>query len=186
MIKRLRPKWSDEELEKVYSEPYDHTQWSDHKLRVNVTVGIGWYLASECNTGADLSCGDGAIMKRLKFLRGVDKFYGDLKPHPGFLEGPIEETIHEIPKVDLFVCSETLEHLDDPAAVLQEIRVKTNYLLISTPIGETSDLNPQHYWGWDQEAIERLIRSAGFNKTLVQVDLKFPGMEYDYQIWLVS
>jgi hypothetical protein len=109
--------------------------------------------------------------------------YGDLvhdvKNH---LVGPIEETVFKLEPVDLFVCSETLEHLDDPDRVLALIRKRTKYLLISTPIGEYHTENPEHYWGWDVDGVRAMVDKAGF-KPLVINELYLPGRYYDFQIW---
>ena len=107
---------------------------------------------------------------------------------PGYqIRGPIEETIERIPSVDMFVCSETLEHVNDPDAVLRQIRRKADMLLLSTPIGETAPSNNiQHYWGWDRPAIQDMLDKAGFKTVQVYTELVFPGSVYDFQIWAVS
>src|SRR5207253_9358794 len=64
--------------------------------------------------------------------------------------GPIEETIDHLrwDKADLFILSETLEHLNDPDRVLRQIRNRTDMLKLSTPVVEDNDYNPQPVWGW--------------------------------------
>lgn len=181
---RLREMPSPGELATMYATPHDHTQWVDHRIRVDFTTDLASYMVSEGQTVADLSCGDAAIARRLVTRCQADAILGDLAP--GYdLCGPIEQTIQQIPAVDLFICSETLEHLDDPDKVLGLIRGKTNRLILSTPEGETDgSRNKEHVWGWDADTVEQMLRNAGFDpKTKVLLDLRYAGGEYCFQIW---
>mgnify|MGYP001592703463 CR=1 FL=1 len=177
MRKRLRPKYSEEQLKSVYPAVYDHRRWSDHILRVQVTAALGKYLPHE--SVADLSCGDGSIARE---IGSPTTILGDFVDGYEYC-GPIEQTITQIPHVQLFVCSETLEHLDDPDVVLAQIRSKSDYLLLSTPIDEDNDSNPEHYWGWGVEAVRSMILAAGFNPFLFNsLNFDLPG-HYYFQIW---
>jgi hypothetical protein len=179
MIVRLRPKYTDEELAQVYQTPHSHTRWKDHRIRVNTTIATAkWF--EDANSVADLSCGDAAIVNALDI---ETKFLGDYAPGYEYT-GPLEETIEKIPDVDLYICSETIEHLDDPLAGLRQIRAKTKYLVLSTPNGEDNDDNPEHYWGWDDDGVRSMLLTAGFNPVVYQ-ELNFtqPQYCYNYQIW---
>lgn len=160
---RLRPTYTADELAALYAAPYDHRRWADHVRRVRATIAAGMALLDGCvpNVAADLSCGDGAILDALPAAR---KIYGDLRSgRPLDVVGPIEDTITTIDPIDLLVCTETLEHLDAPDAALQAIGKKTLMLLLSTPVDAWEDgSNPEHYWAWDQEAVEEMITAAGF------------------------
>lgn len=180
MKTRLRGPYDDAKLAEIYATPHDHTRWADHKARVAVTVQIAHALVGHVPTAADLSCGDAATLKAL----GVPtKYLGDYAPgYP--LHGPIEQTITEIPAVDLFVCTETLEHVDDPDLVLRAIRAKTNALILSTPVGCWGDHNPEHYWAWSREDVEEMLTAAGFRVALYAgLDLRPGGGEYEFGIW---
>lgn len=166
----------------LYTNIYDHTRWNDHKVRVRVTAGMAaWF--SNINTVADLSCGDAAIVQFISQITPLERTYlGDYVSGYEFT-GPIEQTIDQIPHVDLFVLSETLEHLHDPDLVLKKIREKTTYLILSTPDGETGTDNPEHLWGWDTQEIESMLRFAGFTPNCF-VSLSFPiNPYYTFQIW---
>jgi hypothetical protein len=183
MRRRLRPTPTAEELTALYAKPHDHLQWDDHVYRVDVTSAMAHSMLPRGGTVADLSCGNALIARRLESTHEARMILGDFAP--GWpLVGPIEQTLEQIPKVDLFVCSETIEHLDDPDAVLRAIREKTNRLLLSTPDGEDDDRNPEHVWGWDTEAVEKMLRDAGFAPDIKCVlDLRPAGCEYAFQIW---
>lgn len=181
MRTRLRPAYSPEQLAHVYTTPHDHTRWPDHLLRVDVTIQVARWLAAlnGCRSVADLSCGNAAIARSL----GMDTvILGDFAA--GYEHrGPIEDTIGQIPAVDLFVCSETVEHLDDPDAVLRKIRAKARHLVLSTPIDEADDGNPEHYWGWGTADVGDMLQAAGWQAvSLTEVKLR-PTWTYDYQIW---
>ena len=185
MRERLRPMPSQDELDTMYAVPHDHTQWQDHIFRVDITSAIAQNLIPYGATIADLSCGDAVIANRLAESHQSRRvFLGDYAPGYEYT-GPIEETIHQIPKVDLFICSETIEHVDDPDLVLREIRRKCQWILLSTPDGEHAGVNnPQHLWGWDSEAMEKMLRDAGFTPRIhTVVDPRPSGCVYAYQIW---
>lgn len=185
MRTRLRDMPSPGELATMYVTPHDHTRWVDHRIRVDMTTDLAAYLVQPGQTVADLSCGDASIAKRLIVRCQVSAVLGDLAA--GYdLCGPIEDTIEQIPHVNLFVCSETIEHLDDPDKVLKQIRAKTDLLVLSTPDGETDgSRNREHVWGWDSEAVEQMLVDAGFLPwTKVLLDLRLAGGEYCYQIWV--
>lgn len=180
--RRLRPRYTPDELARIYARPHDHSLWDDHKIRVGVTIEVcRWVLRrAEVRTAADLSCGDAAIIRAL----GVDRMIlGDYAPGYDH-HGPIEATIEEIPPVDLFVCSETIEHLDDPEAVLARIREKTSHLVVSTPLDAFHDVNPEHYWAWDRQGVEAMLTAAGFQvDVFCPVDTRPAGLYYQFGIW---
>jgi hypothetical protein len=180
---RLRPAHAPEKLAEIYAEPHDHTRWSDHRLRVAATVELArWLTADEpIAAAADLSCGDGVI---LRSLDGGELHFGDFAPGYDHT-GPIEQTITEIPPVDLFVCAETIEHLDDPDKVLAGIRAKARMLVLSTPVDAWFDRNPEHYWAWSRADVEAMAQAAGFHPVVyTAVDFRPLGPQhYQFGIW---
>lgn len=177
---RLRPAWSAGDLARIYATPHDHRRWADHHLRVDATISLGRWICDGAKSGADLSCGNGSILGALPL---ATKHFGDFAP--GYdLCGPLEETIGKIPRVDLFVCSESLEHLDDPDAALAAIRPKAKVLLLSTPVDCWDDDNPEHYWAWSREDVERMLADAGFSPfVFMAVDFRQLGLPYCFGIW---
>lgn len=187
MRKRLRPTPTPDELAQLYATPHRHTDFADHLVRVDVTTAIAHNMLQPGWVVADLSCGDAAIAERLQGSHGARLILGDYAP--GYEHtGPIEETIHRIADpVDLFICSETIEHLDDPDKVVAAIREKTQRLVLSTPDGEEDDANPEHIWGWDGEAVGHMLVAAGFRPEIFTLlDLRPAGFVYAFQIWACS
>lgn len=159
MRQRLRPAHPPETLAQIYATPHDHTQWPDHVARVQATVELARLLTGgPVATAADLSCGDAAILSALDV---GTRHLGDYAPGYQYT-GPIEQTIEQIPDVDLFVCCETLEHLDDPDAALKAIRSKAKMLLLSTPVEAWGDTNVEHYWAWSADDVTQMLTAAGF------------------------
>lgn len=177
---RNRPAYSDDELRDLYSEPHDHTIFSDHIVRVRDTIGfINSFMQDKTQYSvADLSCGDAAVVNGL--VGASVKYLGDYASGYQFV-GPIEETINNIAYVDLFVCCETLEHLDDPDKVLRQIGQHAGRLVISTPLMTCADSNPEHYWSWDDRAVGKMLRRAKWKPKLYKESSSDVG--YIYQIW---
>lgn len=183
--RRLRPAWDKEVLHDIYPQPHDHRIYgAGHDIRVQATIEMGRWLTRQVTikSVADLSCGNAAIPRAIN----ADAYYlGDYAKGYEFT-GPIEETITKVPEVvDLFICSETIEHLDDPEAVLRAIGFTSRHLLLSTPIGEDDLGNIEHYWGWDQEAVGAMLADTGWGTTIGRVDVILPNT-YSYQIWGVT
>lgn len=183
MIKRLRPKWSEEELKQIYPKPHDHIRYGrDHWLRVEVTQQIVNDIVRLTNaqTAADLSCGNGTLLSNTNV---ATKYFGDFAPGYDFT-GAIEETIEQIPEVDVFILSETLEHVDNPHEVLVAIRKKSKALVLSTPVGCFEDSNPEHYWAYDREGVEELLISAGWKPNVFNaLDTTVFNDPYVFGMW---
>lgn len=183
-IHRTRAPYGEEELKAVYSEQYDHTAWEDHVYRVEETILFAKANrpASPFDEVVDLSCGDASIALALH----DEPILGDYTE--GYQHyGPIEQTAKELDEWEgkrLWILTETLEHLDNPLRVLDEIAHRTDYLLLSTPIHNSGDVddNPQHYWTWDREGVELFARAAGF-EVIAYDTIKHETLGYTYGVW---
>lgn len=192
-IERLRPAHTPEKLAELYAEPHDSSKGIGHDVRIEATYTLAEMIVDEeeRRSVADLSCGKRAHLAR--FL-GEWRHLGDVAVLPAGLRadakyhGPIEETVGLIPNVDLFICTETLEHLDVPVDVLRQIRAKARRLLLSTPVNNWRDAtdNEEHYWAWDREAVEVLIRDAGWEvEAYMELDLRPIGGWYEFGMWVL-
>ena len=173
---RLRPAYSPAELANVYQQPHDASRWPDHVERVQRSIDFIRQDLGPVERAADLSCGNGAIIDGIEANVRIKGDYA-----PGYpITGPIEDTLAALEPVDLLICSETLEHLDDPDAVLRLARAKARCLFVSTPVGEATDENPEHYWGWGLDDIADMLFAAGFEDLHLRV---LPLGYYTFQLW---
>ncbi len=174
MIERLRAVPTGEELAAMYAVPNDAGRWAEHELRVAATVMLGRQMFGRVAHLADLSAGTaGQVIARQLVEPGGRVSLADLAPmpwvHVGGREvrqwcGPIDDTLDELDDgdVDLFVCGETLEHVDDPGGLLDRVHAKAAGLLLSTPIDEAPGVNPEHVWRWDTAGVVELLTAAGW------------------------
>lgn len=182
-FERLRPKHDPSVMRDIYKTPHNHAIYGlGHHLRVEATK----LLASNFHKGSsvgDLSCGNAAIANSLQASR---RELGDFAPGYPY-EGMLEDTLPTMQGVDTYICSETLEHLDNPSEALTLMRQKASMLVLSTPIEAWGDANAEHYWSWDREYIEYLLGSTGWNaKAFLGLDSRCWGEPYYYGIWIAT
>jgi hypothetical protein len=192
---RLRPAYDDVELQRVYAEAAAWSEpWPGHKLRIERTAEIGREMWRG-GLVADLSCGDAAVTTQMG-VPGAQLILGDANVLPSVASsvldgneparwfGPIEETLDEIPQVELFILTETLEHLDDPDMVLRKIRAKADQLLLSTPCDEQPQAdgtyNQEHYWTWSLLDVSWMLDDAGFEGARSELLITHG---FTFQIW---
>jgi len=181
--KQLRPFPTPQQLSQLYKKPHDHWLFKDHLTRVTKTIEVANRHLKDASEIADLSCGDASIAKRLEHENfDIRLFLGDYAPGYKFT-GPIEQTIDDIGFVDMFICSETLEHLIDPDRVLAQIRNHTDFLILSTPVGEQLEDNKEHIWQWEREDVEDMLHKATFTPIeYVGLEMR-PQYPYCFGIW---
>jgi SAM-dependent methyltransferase len=183
MIKKLREFHAAEELAKIYATPHDHKIYGrGHEIRVNTTIQIAKDMAYQVNAKsvADLSCGNAAIAKALNIEKMI---LGDYAQGYEY-SGPLEVNLKNIETVDLYLCSESIEHVEDPGSVLSSIRNKSRTLVLSTPIDAWDDDNEEHYWAWGRQDVETLLKNAGWNPDIfVMLDTTVFDEPYIYGIW---
>ena len=183
MIKKLREFYTAKELIEVYPTPHDHVIYGrGHGIRVNVTIQLAKDMAyqAEAKSVADLSCGNGAIAKALNADKTI---FGDYAEGYEY-SGPLEVNLKKIENVDLYICSESLEHVEDPSSVLKLIRQKSKTLVLTTPIDAWHDINEEHYWAWGKQDVEMLLRNAGWTPDVfVMLDTTVFGEPYIYGMW---
>lgn len=186
---RLRDLPDPDELARVYAQPHNHRDFGrGHSERVNKMIELGRDVVGHVRPRpmrvADLSCGNGVVATSLTNERDT-VLLGDIAP--GWpLHGPIEQTITAIDRVDMFIMGETLEHLDDPVAVLKQVARKTDYLLASTPTENWGDTNAEHLWAWDWDYLEETMLRNGYLDVVAHdvVDSRQWGEPYRYDIWV--
>lgn len=195
----------EQELElyaRTYPDGYRHDVWPDHVERVAASVEMISRYAGRITTAADLSCGDAAILCQVPGIR--EMWLGDMNGTPRsdpagadtgaavYLvpPGPLPDSLADLPEpVDLFVLSETLEHIDDPDALLRDLASCATYLFLSTPLEESANSgNAEHYWSWGQADIHDMLLSAGWSplefRSLTPRSTVHMDDAYTYQLWM--
>lgn len=185
-LRPVRPEGERAFYEERYPSGYRHDGWPDHVERIKASADFLRPLLDtfHIETLADLSCGDGALADALGLPGAVlgDMLDGD---HVDIV-GPLPDTLDLMrPGVSqLFLCSETIEHMDDPDDLLQRAREKFTYLFLSTPVDESVDTgNSEHYWGWDTEAVDDMLRDAGWFPEAQAIFVPESADTYQFQFW---
>jgi hypothetical protein len=209
---QLRPIRTEAEEHAFYAERYPegycHSVWPDHVERVGASVEHIRRYMSQIKTAADLSCGDGAIVKALA-PDLTEAYLGDINgvsiatqlavkdagcPKVITVGGrALPDSLWALPErehpVDLLVLSETLEHVPDPDGLLRSAAHFGRYLFLSTPLDEHPSVgNPEHYWGWGQGDIHEMLWDSGWSpldvKLLVPESTRHMSNAYTYQLWM--
>lgn len=183
MIKKLREFYTANELAELYPQPHDHAIYGrGHGIRVNTTIQLAKDMAYQVGASsvADLSCGNGEIAEALNIGTTI---LGDYAKGYQY-SGPLEKNISRIQEVDLYICSESIEHVEDPSSVLNSIRKKSKALVLSTPIDAWYDTNEEHYWAWNRQDVETLMMNAGWTPDVfIMLDTTVFGEPYIYGMW---
>lgn len=177
-MKKLRRFYTPEELKNIYAGEHNPHRWPEHTERINLTRAIAQRLidANRLKTVADLSCGDGSLVLGLENIRAQTMC--DIHSH-----APIEETVRLLESVDLFICTETIEHLEAPWTVLECVAPKTKYIVLSCPFEEDPAIgNYEHYWSFDASDVANMLMQAGFGALQSNI-ISGEGWTYTYQIW---
>lgn len=179
------------------SSPVDYqvirhnTDWADHVLRTYATAAaIAWV---EPTTICDPACGDASILSAAYRLYPFEFAYLSDISRPGIealsVDFPHTKSVHPIEvgiePANLLVLTETLEHLPDPDFILRLGRNIAVHLIASSPVmrpGQRDD-NTEHLWQFDRTGYERMLANAGWRTTQFTF-LEFPGLTYDFGIWV--
>jgi SAM-dependent methyltransferase len=110
------------------------------------------------------------------FAERASEYVGvDVVAHPAAdLVGRVEELPVEDGAFDLVLCTQVLEHCDDPAQAVRELRRVTapgGRVLASTHGVQVYHPSPQDYWRWTQAGLQRLFET---NASWQSVDV-LPG-----------
>lgn len=179
MRQRVKQKFPDESAS--YSGGFDPTTSSESMSRLAQTIALTkWVIKTyHPQSIADLSIGNGEVTNELiKEFPSLTYRLGDISQlninkaidKHGYTGENITYSYNDIIKelstnfpsnVDLFISSETLEHLDNPDLALQLINTKSKYLVLTTPEDE-NPVDRLHYWVWGANDIEKMLKDAGF------------------------
>jgi 2-polyprenyl-3-methyl-5-hydroxy-6-metoxy-1,4-benzoquinol methylase len=116
----------------------------------------------------DLGCGDGGLLSTLP--ADLAAWGYDLTPAniaaatERGVDARYEDIVAADPEwADLVVATEVLEHLEDPAALLQRAAQRSRILVASSPATETDRAHYEHHlWAFDLQGYRDLIERAGW------------------------
>jgi 2-polyprenyl-3-methyl-5-hydroxy-6-metoxy-1,4-benzoquinol methylase len=149
----------------------------------------------------DVGCGEGITLSKLKEnkilrqssgqvgrrLEGIDyskeavEIANKNYPNLHILEGDIYKLKYKDNSFDLVICSEVLEHLEDPQKALRELaRVSRRYILLSVPNEPWFYLFNYTQWGkdighinkWSRNKFIKFINLEGYK--VISVKTPFP------------
>lgn len=137
----------------------------------------------------DIGCGEGITLKKLqeknigKRNEGIDysedaiKIGKDLYPDLGLHQGDVYNLKYKDDEFDLTICTEVLEHLEDPIKAAKEIRrVTKTYAVFSVPNEpffimanflrgkylKSFGNHPEHINHWTMWGFEKFLKNNGF------------------------
>lgn len=121
--------------------------------------------AREAGTGyrvLDVGCGPKPYYPF--FAERASEYVGvDVVAHPAAdLVGPVEQLPVADASFDLVLCTQVLEHCDDPAQAVRELRRVTapgGRVLASTHGVQSYHPSPEDYWRWTHEGLKRVFRT---------------------------
>jgi SAM-dependent methyltransferase len=121
--------------------------------------------ADELGSYSVLDVGCGAKPYYPFFAPYASSYVGVDRQNPAAeLEGTAEDVPAEDGTFDLVLCTQVLEHVDDPAAAVRELRrvaAPGGRVLASTHGVQFYHPNPDDYWRWTHAGLARLFRENG-------------------------
>jgi SAM-dependent methyltransferase len=118
----------------------------------------------------DIGCG---VKPYYPFFAGAVSYVGvDVQENPyADITGSAEALPVEDASFDVVLCTQVLEHVDDPARVVAELRRVTapgGRVLASTHGVMLYHPNPQDLWRWTHTGLDRLFRNGGWDDVTVR------------------
>jgi SAM-dependent methyltransferase len=117
----------------------------------------------------DVGCG---VKPYYPFFAAAAEYVGvDVQENPNAdLTGAVESLPVGDESFDIVLCTQVLEHVDDPAQAVRELHRVTapgGRVLASTHGVMLYHPNPQDLWRWTHTGLERLFRDGGWNHVTV-------------------
>jgi SAM-dependent methyltransferase len=118
----------------------------------------------------DVGCG---VKPYYPFFSAASEYIGvDVQENPNAdITGSVEELPVDDASFDIVLCTQVLEHVDDPARAVRELHRVTapgGRVLASTHGVMLYHPNPQDLWRWTHTGLERLFRENGFEDVTVR------------------
>ncbi|HWH05851.1 MAG TPA: class I SAM-dependent methyltransferase [Gaiellaceae bacterium] len=145
-----------------------------HPSRLSSTYAVRAPLARWLREEAARAAGRSGVVRVLDVGCGVKPYYPwfepvastyvgvDVVPNPAAdLLGPVEALPVADASFDLVLCNQVLEHCDDPAQAVRELRrvlAPGGRVLASTHGVQVYHPSPNDFWRWTHAGLERLFR----------------------------
>jgi len=163
--------WAEEWSDMVrYSPVCRHTnRWIMKLIRL---------LPEKPKTIADLGCGNGKLLNYLHTrIRNVKFLGSDLSdqgveqckrrfPNGLFVQQDLTQISNPFQQVvDLVVCSEVIEHLEDDQSAFASFSLMCRYLIITVPSGPVDEMARRmgHYRHYTANELSKKLKDAGFD-----------------------
>jgi hypothetical protein len=178
-MRKLRRFMDAEELKSCYGKHYDPTVWPEHMKRIEATKAFIQRLVDDqgLKTAADYSAGGTPLMASVANLELLETSDYSLSGRD------IIDEVRRMEPVDLYVCTETIEHLECPWTLIEEVARKTRWLVLSTPLDEPwGSGNWEHYWGFTLDDVRTMLEQSGISPMRQQI-VHGENWTYAYQLW---
>lgn len=166
-----------------HRERAPHLEQPIHQQRLHIAAGyVIDFAYQRYMNGAmitrviDLGCGDGGLLSLIKDQSYIEAFGYDFQPSntAGWADRGVtayamnfidSKTWHQmIPRADLYVMTEVLEHLEDPHGMVDRVFARDASLVCSSPWMEhEGNIDACHAWAWDMPGYVNMIETAGFH-----------------------
>lgn len=153
------PEWPEPERRRP---PLSMPTWAVREPLARWLEGEASALANRYGRYSVLDVGCGPKPYYPFFEPYASEYVGvDVKDAAAELEGTVESIPVEDESFDVVLCTQVLEHAEDPAAGVRELRrvVKPGGRVLASTHGvQVYHPNPEDYWRWTHTGLERLFR----------------------------
>jgi len=162
-----------------------HLEQGVHRERLHTAAALVAHAVEQgAKSVVDIGCGDGGLLSLIGTL--VDCWGYDLMPsnvaaanRERYVQVWHKDFVHEpIRWADLAVCTEVLEHLQDPHKMVGLIATNARWVVASSPAEETPESHDEvHAWAWDVDGYRAMFESAGITVTAHVVTESWPRFQ---------
>jgi 2-polyprenyl-3-methyl-5-hydroxy-6-metoxy-1,4-benzoquinol methylase len=170
----------------------NHLEQEEHWGRMSTAAELAHEAVAlyELRSIVDLGSGDGGMLALLADLKVPSWGYDLCPPNVAFAQTARHVRVRyadflrdKIEWGDLAVCTEVLEHLEDPHGFVRRIAQHSRALVASSPSCESAAVHdPCHAWVWDMAGYRAMIEGAGFS---VAKHVEVAG-GYSFQVLLAA
>lgn len=163
------PEWYESREHAPHAEQPIHQPRMEH-----VATMASWLIPDfDIASCVDLGAGDGGLIQMIGFpetLRVPPWGYDLMEVNVNVARSERQVDVRfgdfvndDIEWGQLAICTEVLEHLEDPHKMVRRIAEHCDFLIASSPALETAESHDAvHAWAWDMEGYRLLMEGAGY------------------------